>query len=342
MNASSRKWRLLDRVVVVCVLGILVGAAFGLISAHTGSAGASDDPDEATEQSGDPFEPPEDFEAEVAVDDEDEEEPLYLRRYDLRHIDADDLSPLISGLGIDVSDVRLDTNQRAIWARGTGRALWQLGELITMVDRPENKESLGFASIMTENITPSTMIARLSEIGMAPSRYITVGRTLMVFDRALLDRWSEVIDVAKTIDAPAARDARIFLYTLRNTSAADAQDRLQAVTDAQVETFNYDTLSREILVVCAPEKYDEVVEALSKIDTIRRQIRVPLLTLRGDNARRQLEARRTLLSQLSGVPEGSMRISDNLSGNINDPEYVLWVEESPEVIKRLEELLGKI
>lgn len=69
---------------------------------------------------------------------------------------------------------------------------------------------------------------------------------------------------------------------------------------------------------------------------------MPLITKSGDGARRQLEARRTLLSQMSGVPEGSMFISDNMSGDINNPQFVLWAEESPEVIKLLEELIAKL
>ncbi|MFO7942384.1 MAG: hypothetical protein R6U92_07080, partial [Bacillota bacterium] len=100
MNSSLKKWRLLDKIVAVCVLGVLVGAAFGIISAYAGDAGATDDPEEVeSESSGDPFEPPEEFESAVAV--EEGEEPLYLRRYDLRYIDADELMPLVSGLGID-------------------------------------------------------------------------------------------------------------------------------------------------------------------------------------------------------------------------------------------------
>ncbi len=344
MNLSQKKWRLLDKIVAVCVLGILVGAAFGIISAHPGNAGASDDPNEGQAPSGDPFEPPEDFESAVVVDGEDREEPLYLRRYDLQHIDPDTLMPLISGLGIDVRTVRVDANRRTIWARGTGKSLWQLGELITAVDRAENKLSIGYASIVTEHITPSRMIAHLSEVGLSPDRYITVGRTLMIFDRALLDRWSEVVDLASRVDTPASRDSRVFIYTLRNTAGEDAAERLNTIgfSDVQTQTFNYPELSKEIMVICPPEVYDEVVEALATIDTIRRRVRVPLITVSGDNARRQLEARRTLLSQLSGVPEGSMHISDNISGNINSPEYVLWVEESPEVVKQLEALLNRL
>ncbi len=166
----------------------------------------------------------------------------------------------------------------------------------------------------------------------------------MVFDRDLLDRWDEITDLVQHLDKPSARDSKVFVYTLRNTSASDAISRLNGLGFSRLaaQPFNYSELSKEIMVVCAPEEYDEIVEALGVIDTIRRPIRVPLLTVDGDNARKQLEARRTLLSQLSGVPESSMHISDNLSGDVNDPEYVLWVEESPEVIQRLESLLDRL
>ena len=343
MSARQKKLRLLDKVVAVCILGILVGAGFGLISA---SAGASDDPDgtgAAADASGDPFVAPEDFESVVATP-ENGEEPLYLRRYDLKYIDVDDLMPLVSGLGIDVRTVRVSTNRTTLWARGTGKALWQLGELITAVDRPENRESVNFASIMTENITPSRMVAHLTDAGMAPSNYIVVGRTLMVFDPELLARWSEVTRVAGHVDTPASRDSRVFIYTLRNTAAEDAETRLGSIgfDGVVTQTFSYPELSKEMLVITPPELYDEVVEALGTIDTIRRRIRMPLITKSGDGARRQLEARRTLLSQMSGVPEGSMFISDNMSGDINNPQFVLWAEESPEVIKLLEELIAKL
>ncbi len=338
-SSSTHRW--IDTVLMVCIAGILLGAVFaGVRFEHLSAFAKADDPTPDTDEfTWDPFQPPVIFEQE-------QEERIYFREYQLDHITADTLIPMISAIGISLNSVSVDTNPDTIWARGTATALAQLRELIRAVDIPANslrETPLDFGVITTYHITPERLVTLMGDLGVAPDRYLVMNRRLFVFDEDVLARWPEIELLAGQVDNASSRDRVVFVYELSNTAAEDAASRLEAVgfDSVSTQTFNYPGLSRDLMVICEPHTRDEVTEALRVIDGRLRRIRIPIDSTRGDNALRELEARRRLLSQISGLPESRFEISPNISGNINDPHYVMWVEETPETVKMLEEILAR-
>ena len=65
---------------------------------------------------------------------------------------------------------------------------------------------------------------------------------------------------------------------------------------------------------------------------------MPILTR---NSHQSCNAYRDLLSQLTGVPAGSMHVSSNL-GTDASPEYVLWVETTPYQAKMLKDAIKEM
>ena len=344
MGKSRRKLSLVDKLLVVLIVGALLGGVAGILSASDSL------PDLVTAKDPeDPFEPPEEFEDEIIEENDNDEEndedpPLYFRRFDLKFITAEQLQSLISPLGIDLYSVDIDENQRTLWARGTAQELWLLDQLVKAVDRPENEVSLDYRTLTTEHITPEQLVQLMGEMGIGPQRFVVKENKLLIFDRELLRRWSSIRALASDLDQPGSRDKIVYIYRLRYLTAEDAEDRLNTVSlsDVTLKTFNYPEYSQELMIICPPHMQEQVNETIEVMDTLRRQVRVPIHRESGDHARRKLEALRSLLSELSGVSEGSMHISGNLSGDINNPEHVLWVESSPDNVKQLEALIARI
>jgi len=269
---------------------------------------------------------------------------MILTRFNLLFIPADKLKPLIDELGIPLKSLTLAANPYAIWVQGTPQALSKMQELIQAVDRPESETSLEYRTLAVTQVSPLRMAALLDEVGLEPQRMVALNDRLLIFDRHLHARWPQVESLAKTLDTIQARDNTAFVFQLKNISAADAASRLASYgfDGVQTETFNYPGISREILVICPPYMQAVVRAALTDLDGTRQKIRMVVASTKGNLAHTKISAQRQLLSELSGVPLGSIHISRNLSGDSGDPHYVMWVEESPERIKQIEELVLSI
>lgn len=268
---------------------------------------------------------------------------MVLTRFNLVFIPATKLKPLIGELGIPLSSITLDTNPYAIWAQGTPQALHKLQELIVAVDRLDNESSVEYRTLTATQVSPVRLQELLGQAGLDAAQTVILGNRLLVFDRTLHQRWPQVESLAWSLDTLDARERTVFVYQLKNISAADAATRLEAFDfeDVKTETFNYAEISQEILVICPPHLQTEVRSALAGMDGTRQKIRVPVASTTGDLAYTRLHAQRDLLSQLSGVSIGDIHISRNLSGDSTNPHYVMWVEESPEKIRQIEELVSR-
>ena len=329
-----------SRILFIGIVAVLSGMVMAVFAGHGDVApGLASASAPASRHIEDPFEYPSFFDAVV-------EEPnpnQSLRRFNLAHITAEQVASLVGATDIGGRILTVSTNPHVMWARGSADDLGQIRDLIAAVDVSGNTVSLNFRTLTARFLPMSRVLELLDEAGIGPERYLMLGNQIFVFDKELLARWEAVEGLVARLDTPGAREHAVFVQRLYNISAADAADRLASMNldGVTTETFNYPELSKEIVIISPPDMQDEARRVLSILDGRRLTIRVPIDTASGDNAKRQLEARRSLLSELSGVPESRMKISNNLSGNINQPHYVLWVEESPEVIRRLEELLSR-
>lgn len=270
---------------------------------------------------------------------------MIITRFNLSFVTVDQVQPLIGQLGLPVEILALDTNPRAFWAQGTPPALHKLRELLLAVDLPENHTvTLEYRAITVTQISPSRLAELLGQIGITPARTVILGNRLLVFDTNVLARWEQVQALVSQLDTQDARNETLFVYPLKNIVARDAAARLAqfSLPGVKTTTFNYPEFARELIVICPPEQATQVRNILAGLDRTQQKIRVPVASAEGKNAHQQLNARRHLLSELTDVPIGNMRISSNLSGDSENPHYVLWVEETPDKIQVIEDLIKRM
>lgn len=269
---------------------------------------------------------------------------MILVKFDLFYIPAQEISELLGELGIDQTNIMVDTNPRAIWIQGTAQSLQKVQQLIYAVDTEENQLSLDYKTLTTTHISPDRVVELLARVGIELKRYVELDNRLLVFDRELFPHWEPVQKLVQQLDGPAANEQKAFVYHLNNIVAGDAAARLNEFGFDEVKaiTYNYDRLGKELLVICPPHLETRVRSALVSLDQTRQKIRVPVHTEKSENARTRVYAMRDLVSELSGVSLSDLHISRNLTGDSNNPEYVLWVEETPDKIQLVKDLIDEM
>jgi type IV pilus assembly protein PilQ len=148
----------------------------------------------------------------------------------------------------------------------------------------------------------------------------------------------------REIDTKIAQDdSTYFIYRLANISPDDAVSRFQLlqVDDAKVFALNYPLFSKELLVICPIDRSNEIKDTLKKLDVKGEKIKVPVDYSNSPAGQSRLAARREVLVKLTGIPATSFFISNNISRDTT-PYFVMWVEETPENIKKIRDMIDSI
>ena len=271
---------------------------------------------------------------------------MVLTRFNTYFITAPELDKLIKDLGIPLKSVKLESNPNVIWCQGTVEELKKVRELIYAVDTVENQQTLEFRTLNLTQISPDRAVEILYQAGIPVQYFVMLDNRLLVFDRALFPRWGQVEQLFKSLDVPEAANQRVFVYQLKNIAAADAARGLSQFgyqgVKAIISTETGEKFSREVIVICPAYLESQVRNALMVLDGTQQKVRVPVYRQKGSGAHSGLNAMRSLLSQMSGVPVGSMFISGNISGVSDNPEYILWVEETPVNIQLIKNLIEEM
>ncbi|MEW5921996.1 MAG: secretin N-terminal domain-containing protein [Bacillota bacterium] len=270
-----------------------------------------------------------------------------LTRFNMQYLNAETIIPLIEQLAIPVQLITLPANPQALWAQGTPVALERVKELITALDRPENaglETKLAMARFQLHYIPVSRMKIILQGAGIAAQNIIPDETAQLIWVYGSPQNLEVAQELIAGVDLPENAEIapHVFFYQLKNISAADAAARLETMdvfNGVKTMTFSYPEISQELLVICPPHLREQVYGALGRLDEARRRIRMPVDSAQGENARNRLAARRELLAQLTGVSISRMHISGNLSGDSSNPYYVLWVEETPDKIQLVRDMI---
>ncbi|UMZ73511.1 STN domain-containing protein [Natranaerofaba carboxydovora] len=144
-----------------------------------------------------------------------------------------------------------------------------------------------------------------------------------------------------SIDDLDSEETTTFTFSFQNIVAEDAVERLEAYgfDDVQTVTSNLSEFSNELIVIVPPHKEDEVYESLSSIDEAGGRARAPITTARGENAWEELAAKRRLLSDMTDLSVDDMFISENISGDEEEPHHVLWTDKPADKINYLQNLV---
>lgn len=267
---------------------------------------------------------------------------MLLTKFDLYYIQANKIKDLIGQLGVDQTNIIVETNPNAIWVQGTVQTLQKVRELIYAVDEEDNQLSLEYKTLNTYTITPDRLVELMDRVGIVFKRYVILDNRLLVFDRELFPRWEELQQLTKQLDVSAAQKNKVFIFQLKNIVAGDAKKRLDefGFTDVKAEAYNYDRFGHELMVICPPYLETQIRAALVSLDQTREKTKVPLLT----GSYYRVNSMRSLLSELSGVSSSYFHISGNIADTTDSEnrKYVLWVEETPDKAQLIKDLIGEI
>lgn len=271
--------------------------------------------------------------------------PLELVPYSLEFIPAVELTKLISQMGIDVRTVSFPSNPNRIWIDSRSNGISDFEEIVTKVDKMENaKWPLDIKTQKLQYLTADKFKAIVQQLGI-PVQVITLGsNTYTVWltgdSRDLLDVKFLLREIYTKI---AQDDSTYFIYRLANISPDDAVSRFQLlqVDDAKVFALNYPLFSKELLVICPIDRSNEIKDTLKKLDVKGEKIKVPVDYSNSPAGQSRLAARREVLVKLTGIPATSFFISNNISRDTT-PYFVMWVEETPENIKKIRDMIDSI
>ncbi|HAP32541.1 MAG TPA: hypothetical protein DCQ14_05760 [Firmicutes bacterium] len=272
---------------------------------------------------------------------------MAVTRFSMRYIGTAPLLGALDQFGVQLPTFTVDTNPRTLWVQGTPRELGRVKEIIGALDRPEN---VGAGTVLPlerfdlQHMEAETIIHLLPQLGII-AQPITVPAAPRVFwIQSTPDRAAQIRDLIAALDHPenAALLPNIFIYSLRNISAAAAQSRLEEMAlfdEVETMTFRFPEISQELLVITPPHLREQVYTVLGQLDEARRRVRRPVESA---TSRARLIALRTLLAQLTDVPISRLFISDNLTGDLQNPYYILWVEDTPDNIQKVLDMLAII
>lgn len=199
----------------------------------------------------------------------------------------------------------------------------------------------------TQYIKTDKLKEMLTELGIQGiSSVITDANPNVIWAQGTAEGMKKIREVIASVDIPeqTIEDEKTrFVYQLTYIVAEDAAQRLAkfGFKDLETITTDGDRYGHEIMVICPKKIETQVKSALNSLDMPRQKTKAPVLTAKGEYAHQALVSSRDLLAQISDVSISSMSISRNL-GTSYEPVHVLWVEEAPDKIRKLKDLVTEM
>lgn len=268
---------------------------------------------------------------------------INLTPLNLRYITADRLERLILQLKINAQALRLDTNPNILWVNASRQPLDDILKLKEMVDVPASAGAeFEMASYRMKNITYDKLYpvldnldtgVRLLRVGSAQKQVWLLGEKKDIDDTIKLIGRMDVADNGE--------EGQFIVYTLRNISPEDAEKKLKflALPGISAITLNYPQISHELLIKCPFDMIGAVTRVIASIDVHGQKIKAPV-----DYAKSayQLTKRKELISKMMDIPPENLIISDDVSRNGEESYYIMWIEDTPDNIKRIKEMFALI
>lgn len=266
-----------------------------------------------------------------------------LTKFDLNYITADRLEKLILQLNIQAQVIRVDTNARVLWASGTEQQLADIGQLILNVDVADSAgASFTMAPYTLRYLSYDKLVGVTTQLD-SPIQIIRVGiAQKKIWLKGTQKDIDDTISLITQLDySDNSDEGQFFVYKLVNISPTDAAAKMAFINlkDVEVMTLNYPQLSHELLIKCPVDMISTVSRTVSFLDVQGQKIKAPVDYSGSYN---RLTKRKELLGKLLNIPSSSMYISDNVSRTDDESYYVMWVEDTPDNIKKIKEMIALI
>lgn len=280
---------------------------------------------------------------------------LSLTEIKLNYITSRQLVEALSSIDALSQIVTLDTNPKAIWVKASNKQLLEIKQIIAALDKRENAASSSrLTSLKLNNITTEKLAPVFEQLDL-PVQIITIPGIMNTLwlqgTQADVDNASSIISALDVAEV-SSDESTMFLFKLRNITAQNAAERLElfGFDDVKTVTFSYPDLGQDILVLSPKEEKNKVIAALEGLDLRglgdnASTMMIPVDSATGPYAYNILEARRELLIRLMDELEDDRSIidvSDNLWTESGEEYRVLLIRSTPEVIRKVREMINLI
>lgn len=268
----------------------------------------------------------------------------------LVHITAAQMNDILQKLGITTVVDSLDSNPYTLWAYVSEEQLTEIEKIRQRIDIAENYKNGIFQLhlVRLNRITAAEVIPVIGQLGVEVE-VIAMGDSVHnLWLKGDYEACSQVESIVKSLDvAYSEQSKQFYMYKLEHVSAEEAVSRLNELGLTNVKAYasfqgtSLAKLAKNILVNCPRDYKPSLDGIIASLDVAGEKIKVPIDSSSSLNGEYKLEARRDLLSELTGIPVSRFEISDDVSRD-DTLKYILWVSDTPENVRRIQDMLAKI
>lgn len=270
------------------------------------------------------------------VSETDSDNTLLLTPLKMNYISAEQMNNVIGQLGM-YTGIVIESDPMTLWVYGNNKYIEDVKNIQQKVDIANNAFSQSI------NLTPVKM-SYLTTDEIIPILYqLDIDIRIISFKRSLQTIWlsgnSESIklatEVIKKFDIKDhINDNIFFIYKTVNITAQELKNRFDNLDleNVKINYLNYPEFSKSLIIHCPADFKLYVMNHINKLDVTTDKIKVPIDYSDVAGGMTYLTNRRNLLVELTGIPEASFTISNNVSRD-GDYYYIMYLEESQEKIK---------
>jgi len=278
------------------------------------------------------------------------------RAIHVEYISADELRAILAQLSLP-SGFTLEGNPNTLYVYASNEDFASINSVKAVVDVVENFSLEGsyFTSKKIElyklkYVTSESVVSLFEEItsetdsSLDISVVYTNGLRKAVWLCGSVDAIIEAKEIIEAVDVPEMNAlSRIQVFRLYNVTASEMEKKLQmlAIPELTIYTFPYSAFSKSILVSCPGDFMSTVSEMIDTLDKKSPSVTLPVDSSDVENGSAKLYNRRILISELSGIPISSFKISSNIAKD-NGYRYVMYLTASPEEIQRVKDIIAEI
>jgi hypothetical protein len=289
---------------------------------------------------------------------------LNLVAYKLKYISATILEGVLGELGIQGDTIIMNASPQTLWVSADHSQHQAISTVIGRLDTPDNISDNEFGVYRLKYIDIDLVNDAMNDLGLwttaqgaggtvtvIPNTVLSEDPYAILVNFKFIDK--EMVDFLITeLDTPSnlPEDPSFFIYTFENISAALGLDRIESFSskktfdldEVEFKEFAFSGIGSQIMVLCTKSEEQAVRLFLDEIDTPGATMIAVVDSASGDMmARVRLLDRIPLISYISGVSQDNMYVSGDIS-KTGTPQYVMWVEDTPENIERVKAAIANI
>ena len=233
-----------------------------------------------------------------------------------------------------------------LWVHGSNYEVSQIQSIRSNVDIPENSGSVEDALIPVKltYLTTDEVVLILNQLDLDIN--------IITFENNMKTLWikgnTEDIETAKEVIKnfdikDYSNDTVSFVYNTVNITAKELEKRLESLdlNNVEINYLNYPQFSKSLIIKCPSDYKLFLLSYINELDVITEKIKVPIDYSNNASGMYYLSNRLKLLSELTGIPSTSFKITNSVSRD-GEPYYIMYLEESPENIQLVKDYIRYI